>query len=125
MSFLVPGVDPTTLSTALHIAVCMENEDVVNILLNQRGVNINERNIDGKTPLQLAVERSAVRVVHYFVECKGEYIDWDIVDANSDNIFHVACKYPNIDVLTCLIAAHMKYLSFSSKLFHVCIASNF
>lgn len=47
-------------STALHAAVWNENVELVRYLLDQPDIRVDERNVDGHTPLMIAMEKGNV-----------------------------------------------------------------
>jgi ankyrin repeat protein len=47
-------------TTALHAAVWSENLDLVRYLLDQPDIRLDERNVDGYTPLMIALEKGNV-----------------------------------------------------------------
>jgi hypothetical protein len=98
-------IDPITRSTALHIAVCMEDPSTVHILCSYRETNVNLQNIDGKTAMQIAIERQLVEIVEIMLTAKHGEMNWYLSDLNKNNLFHVIAYNPDEAIVMVLAFA--------------------
>lgn len=101
-------MDPVTMSTALHIAVCMENISIVQILCEFNQCNINLRNLDGKTAVHIAVERNLIEITDLLLFQYSDVYNWKIVDINQNSIFHILGYHPNEVILKLLISHYCR-----------------
>lgn len=101
----VNAVDPITRSTALHIAVCMENSTIVHILCSFNDTDINLQNIDGKTAMQIAIERQLLYIVEIMLTAKHSVMNWYLTDLNKNNIFHILSYNPDEAIVLVLAFA--------------------
>ena len=65
--------------TILHIAALKGFEDLIHILVNQFGADINIEDKLGEVPLHVAADSHHIQIVKFLVE-KGSHYSEDVVD---------------------------------------------
>ena len=94
----VNQTDSTYSMTALHFAVSLNRNDIVKLLLNRPRVSANERNIDGKSPLHLAIEYGYPDIVETFLKTRPN-VDLRFKDFDGNNVIHLAAYHPSFIVI--------------------------
>lgn len=94
--------EPLHLMTALHIAVSLGQIGSIKALCHDARVDINAKNIDGKTALHLAVELEDVRAIEAIFRERPN-VDLRIKDFDGNNALHFAAFYPNEKILNLLL----------------------
>ena len=90
--------DSTYSMTALHFAVSLNRTDIVKLLLDRSRVSANERNIDGKSPLHLAIEYGYPDIVETFLKTRPN-VDLRFKDFDGNNVVHLAAYHPSFAVM--------------------------
>ncbi|XP_067655371.1 ankyrin repeat domain-containing protein 50-like [Haliotis asinina] len=85
----------------LHVACLGGNVDICKYLLSNDKVGIENRGQHNSTPLMLAANKGHKELFDFLVS-KG--CDLSIVDANGNNILHVACLGGNVDICKYLLS---------------------
>ncbi|XP_071104740.1 ankyrin-3-like [Haliotis cracherodii] len=88
----------------LHIACRGENVEIVKYVLTQNMVDINSKGVDGMTPVLVAAYWGYRAVFEYLVE-KGA--DTSVVDADGNNILHIACRGENVEIVKYVLTQNM------------------
>jgi ankyrin repeat protein len=94
----VNQTDSTYSMTALHFAVSLNRTDIVKLLLDRSRVSANERNIDGKSPLHLAIEYGYPDIVETFLKTRPN-VDLRFKDFDGNNVVHLAAYHPSFAVM--------------------------
>lgn len=90
--------------TILHIAAMSGQLDTVKYICKElKNMDLNCRDSDGNTPLHLAIDNCKVRVVKYLLELSE--IDKNPSNNLNQNLFHIAAKKQNSELLTSLLTA--------------------
>ncbi|WP_370273038.1 ankyrin repeat domain-containing protein [Wolbachia endosymbiont of Oedothorax gibbosus] len=84
----------------LEIAILNGHLDVVEYLVEEKGVDVNFVGENGWTPLLDAVERDNVEVVEYLIE-KGAYVN--VTTEDGTTALHMAAEDCNFDMGKCLV----------------------
>ena len=95
--------EPLHLMTALHIAVSLGQAGSVKALCHDTRVDINTKNIDGKTALHLAIELEDCRAIEAIFRLRPN-VDLRIKDFDGNNALHFAAFYPNEKILNLLLS---------------------
>lgn len=95
--------EPLHLMTALHIAVSLGQAGSVKALCRDARVDINAKNIDGKTALHLAIELEDCRAIEAIFRLRPN-VDLRIKDFDGNNALHFAAFYPNEEILGLLLS---------------------
>jgi ankyrin repeat protein len=94
--------DPTYGMTALHLAIFLQQRFVVETLCRDGRTDPNQTNCEGKSCLQMAVERSNIAAVETLFRLKPN-LPLDTKDLNGNTLLHAACVYPNQQLLKLLL----------------------
>lgn len=92
-------------NTALHLAVGAGNFEVFEQLINNPNVDINAKNADGLTPLELAYRKKGEGEAMYMAEALlnknavGE-VDALAVDGKGKSLFHFAVEMGHVELFT-------------------------
>ncbi|XP_029653794.1 ankyrin repeat domain-containing protein 27-like isoform X1 [Octopus sinensis] len=91
-------------STPLHLAVNSSPEwtDGVKAIMNQSAVEVNPRNKDGQTPLQLACYNGYLHTVELLLGHNG--IDANVVNNNGDTPLHMAVRGRQYKVVCAMLS---------------------
>ena len=65
-----------------------------------KGINIEVKNVDQRTPLHFACNNGHLPIVQYLIE-KGA--DIDAKNTNQETPLHIACEKGHIQIVECLI----------------------
>ncbi|KAI9667757.1 MAG: hypothetical protein M1821_000574 [Bathelium mastoideum] len=88
------GADPTLLAddkwSVLHEAAGKGNIDIIELLIEQGAIGINAEEINGSTPLAIAVKSNQEAAVRYFLEREG--IPADVPDWRGHRLLHHASE---------------------------------
>ena len=95
--------EPLHLMTALHLAVTLGQTLSVTALCKDPRVDINSKNIDGKTALHLAIELEDTCTIETILHFRPS-ADLRIKDFDGNSSLHFAALYPNEKVLSLLLA---------------------
>ncbi|XP_071098269.1 serine/threonine-protein phosphatase 6 regulatory ankyrin repeat subunit A-like [Haliotis cracherodii] len=87
--------------TILHMACYGGNQELVEAVLSKGVVGIETKGKYGRTPVMTAADFGHMNIFDFLVS-KG--CDLSVVDANGDNILHVACYCGNVDMVMHLIS---------------------
>ncbi|XP_067656472.1 ankyrin repeat domain-containing protein 50-like [Haliotis asinina] len=88
----------------LHTACYGGHIEMVKYVLLHTKLDINSRGRYGRTPLMLAADKGPERVFELLVERGG---DVSLVDANGDNVLHIACSGGHIEMVK-YVLSHTK-----------------
>jgi len=104
--------EPLHLMTALHIAVTLGQCLAVKALCEDPKVELNAKNIDGKTALHIAIELEDIHAIEIICRLRPQ-VDLRIKDFDGNNAMHFAAFYPNERIMRLLVhqAASMNYYS--------------
>lgn len=98
----VNAKDTVYLMTALHLAVVFNHPQIVALMISDDRFDPNARNVDGKTPISLAVEQTNEGLVEIMLKlCPA--IDLRLKDFDGNNVYHAVAKHPNVAILQSLI----------------------
>ncbi|XP_077297584.1 uncharacterized protein LOC143919246 [Arctopsyche grandis] len=107
---LLNGANPRYLDKAgcslMHVAVFhFKYVDVKSIIRNLDGIDVNDRDVEGKTPLHLAVECGRVSIVGLLVRKGG---DISATDQNGNTPLDLATKFNHAKVMDFFKGLHIK-----------------
>ena len=88
--------------TALHFAVYHGNWELIQILVEELGANIEKRNVYGANVLHIAAQGDQPAPLYYFSKIKG--IDINCIDKRGSTPLHWAC-YSKSEFALCYILA--------------------
>lgn len=91
-------------NTPLHVAVSKEHQDIVELLLNASGIDINIQNNQGNTPLHISISKGNEELVRLLLS-KGAKINIENKDGKTplDN-----AKQSNKEKIIEILAEHLK-----------------
>ncbi|VUC25904.1 unnamed protein product [Clonostachys rosea] len=93
--------DPISLVGKLHLGALSHNLELVTQSTQDSNVNINARDIDGNTALDLAIQATGgIEVVEYLLQRPG--IEFDIPNGHGRVPFHVAASSRRTDIVRLL-----------------------
>uniref|UniRef100_A0A1A9VJQ1 ANK_REP_REGION domain-containing protein n=1 Tax=Glossina austeni TaxID=7395 RepID=A0A1A9VJQ1_GLOAU len=84
----------------LEIAILNGHLDVVEHLVEEKGVDVNFVGENGWTPLLYAVERDYIEIVKYLIEM-GAHVN--TTDEDGTTALHIAAEDCNFDMVKCLV----------------------
>ena len=89
--------------SAVSIACEKGNFEIVKLLLQKSGVDVNFRNCRRKvTPLQYASEKGNLKIEKYFLENQAD-IDVDLLNDDGDSAVSKACERGNLEIVNFLL----------------------
>ena len=100
-NFLLDDQDDE-LNTPLHLACMHQREDIVKLLL-ENGANVNSKNIQHFTPLDISCAKSNTRIFELLIEYKSP-INMQRDGVRYDLPIHLVCRNGNAYMLKCLLA---------------------
>lgn len=114
---MVNQIDPLFHMTALHMAVYYGHTLATEVLLKDIRVLINEKNIDGKTPLHLAVENQHNNIIEVMIRVRPQ-VDLRLKDFDGNNVLHMAAYHPNKEIMRTLLN-HLSLVNFYRDYFDI------
>jgi ankyrin repeat protein len=94
--------------TALHYCCKLGDKELVNLLLQSKGCDMNARDIKNRTPLMLALENKQDEIALLLIESKAECSCFDIRMCNT---LHYAIRGGNVAVAYLLIEANAVHIN--------------
>lgn len=94
--------DPLFFMTALHLAVHLGQTFAVEALCADLRVEVNEKNVEGKTAMHLAVENGYPAIVETILRLRPT-TDLRVKDFDGNNVLHLAAYHPNARIMKQLV----------------------
>lgn len=85
----------------LHIAVKNGNLKIAELLTDEYGADVDEKNAEGKSPLHLAVEQYDMEMSSLLLELLGA--DVDVRDRNGETPLYYALRNGDLDIIKLLV----------------------
>lgn len=114
---LVNVADPMFSMTALHLAVHLGQIFAVEALCKDRRVEVDEKNVEGKTAMHVAVAHEYTGIVETILRLHPN-IDLRIKDFDGNNVFHLAAYHPNVKIMT-LLTNHASMVNLYCEYFDI------
>jgi len=109
--------DPLFSMTALHLAVHLGQVFAVEALCKDRRVEVDEKNVEGKTAMHVAVAHEYTGIVETILRLHPN-IDLRIKDFDGNNVFHLAAYHPNVKIMT-LLTNHASMVNLYCEYFDI------
>lgn len=102
--------EPLNLMTALHLAVALGQISSIAALCYDCRVDLNAKNIDGKTAIHIAVETQQIEVLQTILRLRRT-ADLRVKDFDGNNALHFAVRNPSVPIMRTLLehAAALDY----------------
>jgi hypothetical protein len=104
--------DKTSHMTALHFAIVLSHPLVIEALCKDARIDLSVKNMDGKTPLHLALELENLEAVEIISRLRPN-ADLRMRDFDGNNCMHAAAMHPNEKIMK-LLVNHAAAASFYS-----------
>ncbi|KAJ1429020.1 ankyrin repeat-containing domain protein [Ochromonadaceae sp. CCMP2298] len=102
--------DPLFSMTALHLAVHLGQLFAVETLCRDSRVEVDLRNLDGKTPIHLAAQARNVGMVETLLRLRPA-VDLRVKDFDGNNALHTAAQNPSEAIMRALVQ-HVSMINF-------------
>lgn len=109
--------DPLFSMTALHLAVHLGQVFAVEALCKDSRVEVDEKNVEGKTAMHVAVAHEYTGIVETILRLHPN-IDLRIKDFDGNNVFHLAAYHPNAKIMT-LLTNHASMVNLYCEYFDI------
>ncbi|XP_071115743.1 putative ankyrin repeat protein RBE_0220 [Haliotis cracherodii] len=92
----------------LYFACKGRNLEIVKYVLTQNVVDVNNRNVDGLTPVMNAAIWGDKGLFDFLVE---EGANLSLLSYDEENIFYLACERDNVEIIKYLLPQYIKFIN--------------